>query len=184
MKNILVVSGHSDLTRSTANKRIIERLQSGLSNVMVRDLAADYDNNPIDVVTEQAELVKADVIVFQYPIHWYGMPAILKRYIDDVFAYGFAYGTGGDKLHGKKVIFSFTAGVGAELYNGKDFSTIEDLVKPLQDTAKFAGLEWQVPVFTGGALYIPGVNSEADLAAVQVKADNHAERLIKQIQAL
>ncbi|WGE82899.1 NAD(P)H-dependent oxidoreductase [Actinobacillus equuli] len=184
MKNVLVISGHSNLSHSTANAHILKRLESEIGNVQVRDLAGLYGNQAIDVATEQASLVQADVVVFQYPMHWYSIPAILKRYFDDVFAYGFAYGTGGDKLHGKKVIFSYTVGGGEEAYNGELFHRLDDLLAPLKDTAKFSGLVWQAPVHSSGMLYIPGVSSEEDLAQVQAKADDHANRLIKQIQSL
>lgn len=184
MKNVLVISGHSNLSHSTANARILKRLESEISNVQVRDLAALYGNQAIDVATEQTALEQANVIVFQYPMHWYSIPAILKRYFDDVFAYGFAYGTGGDKLHGKKVIFSYTVGGAEEVYNGELFHRLDDLLAPLKDTAKFSGLVWQDPVHSSGMIYIPNVNSADDLAQVQAKADEHADRLIKQIQSL
>ncbi|SUT93682.1 NAD(P)H-dependent oxidoreductase [Actinobacillus lignieresii] len=184
MKNVLVISGHSNLSHSTANARILKRLENEIANVQVRDLAGLYGNQEMDIAAEQAALVQADVVVFQYPMYWYSVPAILKRYFDEVFTYGFAYGTNGDKLHGKKVIFSYTVGGAEDGYNGELFHRFDDLLAPLKDTAKFSGLVWQAPVHSSGMLYIPGVSSEDDLAQVQAKADEHAERLIKQIQSL
>ena len=45
-----------------------------------------------DVEDEQAKLRQADAIVFQFPIWWFSFPAILKGWVDRVFAYGLAYG--------------------------------------------------------------------------------------------
>ena len=47
-----------------------------------------------DIADEQRKLLWADVVILQFPMWWYGMPAILKGWVDRVFAYGFAYGVG------------------------------------------------------------------------------------------
>jgi NAD(P)H dehydrogenase (quinone) len=46
---------------------------------------------PDDILVEQKHVQAADILTFLYPIWWTSMPAILKGYIDRVFAYGFAY---------------------------------------------------------------------------------------------
>jgi NAD(P)H dehydrogenase (quinone) len=45
-----------------------------------------------DITAEQAKLRWADTVVLQFPLWWYGMPAILKGWFDRVFVKGFAYG--------------------------------------------------------------------------------------------
>lgn len=45
-----------------------------------------------DIAAEQAKLRWADTVVLQFPLWWYGMPAILKGWFDRVFVKGFAYG--------------------------------------------------------------------------------------------
>ena len=45
-----------------------------------------------EVREEQAKLRKADAVVVQFPLWWYGMPAILKGWFDRVFVSGFAFG--------------------------------------------------------------------------------------------
>jgi len=47
-----------------------------------------------EVAEEQRRLLWADAVILHFPIWWYGMPAILKGWIDRVYAYGFAYGVG------------------------------------------------------------------------------------------
>lgn len=46
-----------------------------------------------DIADEQEKLLWADTVIFQFPLWWFGMPAILKGWIDRVYASGFAYGT-------------------------------------------------------------------------------------------
>ena len=45
-----------------------------------------------DVASEQHKLLAADAVIFHFPLWWFGMPAILKGWVDRVFAYGLAYG--------------------------------------------------------------------------------------------
>lgn len=47
---------------------------------------------PEDVRAEQAKLRQAGAVVVQFPLWWYGMPAILKGWFDRVFISGFAFG--------------------------------------------------------------------------------------------
>lgn len=107
-----------------------------------------------------------------------------KAKLDDVWTYGFAYGTGGDKLHGKKLFVSTTTGSPAEGYNGQTVPLIETLVKPVEASALYSGFVWQGVEPLYGQLYIPGVSSEADLARVQQKAREHAAKLIAKIEKL
>jgi NAD(P)H dehydrogenase (quinone) len=47
-----------------------------------------------DLMREQQRFLKADLVVWLYPIWWGGMPAILKGWFDRVLAFGFAYADG------------------------------------------------------------------------------------------
>src|SRR5688572_22145541 len=47
-----------------------------------------------DIAAEQQKLLWADAVIFQFPMWWFSMPAILKGWVERVFAYGFAYGVG------------------------------------------------------------------------------------------
>ncbi|MDI3403728.1 NAD(P)H-dependent oxidoreductase [Streptomyces cavernicola] len=45
-----------------------------------------------DIRAEQRKLDWADVVVFQFPLWWFGPPAILKGWFDRVLVQGFAFG--------------------------------------------------------------------------------------------
>ena len=47
-----------------------------------------------DVKDEQQKLLWADAVILQFPLWWFSMPAILKGWVDQVYAYGFGYGVG------------------------------------------------------------------------------------------
>jgi NAD(P)H dehydrogenase (quinone) len=67
-----------------------------------------------DIKEEQQKLLWADFVIFQFPIWWYSVPAILKGWFDRVFASGFVYS--GEKrydaggLRGRKAMLSVTTG--------------------------------------------------------------------------
>lgn len=45
-----------------------------------------------DVDAEQHKILQADAVVLLFPLWWFGMPAIMKGWVDRVWAYGLAYG--------------------------------------------------------------------------------------------
>ena len=46
---------------------------------------------PADVRREIDDVLWADFVMFQLPLWWFGLPAILKGWMDRVFAYGALY---------------------------------------------------------------------------------------------
>lgn len=90
MSNILIVSGHTDLNESVANKTILEEISNKLPKAEVDYLDKLYPDYKIDVKAEQEKLVKADVIVLQFPILWYSMPSIMSKWMEDTFENGFS----------------------------------------------------------------------------------------------
>ncbi|XP_039186870.1 NAD(P)H dehydrogenase [quinone] 1 isoform X3 [Crotalus tigris] len=47
-----------------------------------------------DILSEMEKLAAADLVLFQFPLHWFGLPAILKGWFDRVLVQGFAYSYG------------------------------------------------------------------------------------------
>ena len=99
MKNILIISGHPALRdNSFANKIIMEDLEKLLPEATFDCLSDLYPDYRIDVEAEQKKLVAADIIVLQFPIFWYSMPALLAKWMEEVFVHGFSHGTTGKAL--------------------------------------------------------------------------------------
>ncbi|MGR9459430.1 NAD(P)H-dependent oxidoreductase (plasmid) [Rhizobium leguminosarum] len=73
-----------------------------------------------DIAAEQAKLSDADLVIFQFPVWWFGMPAILKGWADRVFARGFAYLSGRKydtgMFKGKLAMVAATTGTSADTY--------------------------------------------------------------------
>lgn len=58
---------------------------------------------PADVAAEQARIDRANAIVLVYPVFWWSMPALLKGWIDRVFANGWAFDFSHDAKLAKKL---------------------------------------------------------------------------------
>ncbi|BCG57390.1 NAD(P)H-dependent oxidoreductase [Paenibacillus sp. URB8-2] len=74
-----------------------------------------------DIKEEQEKLLWADFVIFQFPLWWYSVPAILKGWFDRVFASGFVYGQGIGRydqggLKGRKAMVSTTTGSPRQAY--------------------------------------------------------------------
>lgn len=100
MKNILIVSGHPELTHSVANATILDEVATALPDAEIRRLDWLYPDGRFNIAAEQESLLRADVIVWQFPFSWYGLPGLMKQWLDEVFVHGFAHGSTA-KLGGK-----------------------------------------------------------------------------------
>ena len=185
MKNILVISGHSDLNNSFANKTILAELNKLLPEAEYVYLDKLYLDFRIDVAREQERLLKADVIVWQFPVFWYSMPSMLHRWLEEVFVNGFSHGPTGDKLKGKKLLLSFTSGAPEEMYShgGRQGYSIDELMPPFKQTAVLCQLEWCGYIYTGGMSYA-NRSDEQKLKEMHAKAIVHANRLVEELQKL
>ncbi|MCD7061321.1 NAD(P)H-dependent oxidoreductase [Pelagibacterium xiamenense] len=77
--------------------------------------ASDTGTLPTDVESAIVKLERADLVVFQFPLWWWSVPAILKGWFDRVFAWGRVYSSGKrypDRGHfkGKRALVSVTTG--------------------------------------------------------------------------
>ncbi|WP_026182870.1 NAD(P)H-dependent oxidoreductase [Leeia oryzae] len=149
---ILLVYAHRHPASSVINKALLG-VANQLSNVTVHDLMSRYPDYQIDVAQEQQLLLNHDVIVLQFPFYWYSTPAILKEWLDAVLSYGFAYGSGGDKLRGKRLMIATTTGGPADAYQAGGYNqfTLSELLRPLQATANLAGMNY-LPIFSASGV--------------------------------
>ncbi|ROI10931.1 flavodoxin family protein [Kaistella haifensis] len=140
----LIILGHPNFDKSLANKTIVEALLKSNINIEVRNIASLYPDYNIDAKKEQEILMKHKTIIFQYPIYWYNMPAILKQWFDIVLEYGFAYGRNGDKLKGKNFIPSFTVGAPENEYRtlGEHHFRVYEFCKNLEQTAYYIQMNY------------------------------------------
>ena len=170
MKNILIVSGHTDLSDSVANKKILDILTAQLPQSRQVHLDKLYPDFVIDVRAEQEKLIWADIVVLQFPVFWFSAPSILHRWMEQTFLHGFSHGSAGDKLRGKKMVISCTSGAPAEALDW------DAILQFLRATAQVTGMEYMGTVVTGDVSYALRQDTEL-LKEINRKAAEHAARL-------
>lgn len=160
---ILVLVAHPQIEHSRVAARLM-RCAAGLgARVAVRDLYALYPDYWIDAAAEQAALAPARLVVWLHPIHWYGMPPLMKLWLDEVFAFGWAYGPGGLALRGKDLWLAASTGGPEESYRpgGYNRHFFDAFLPPYEQTAALTGMRWLPPLLLHGAHRV----AEAELQA-------------------
>ncbi|QWG36543.1 general stress protein (plasmid) [Bacillus mycoides] len=134
MKTMLIVA-HPNLGISRANARILALVKER-SDFTVHDLYLTYPDWNIDIKREQQLLLEHDRIVILFPLHWYSVPAMLQKWLEDVIEFGWAFGPGGDKLKDKEFILAITTGGAREYYqkDGINLFPVEELIRPFEVT--------------------------------------------------
>ncbi|MFF1449862.1 NAD(P)H-dependent oxidoreductase [Streptomyces sp. NPDC058274] len=118
-----------------------------------------------DIRREQEKLLHADTLVVQFPLWWFGMPAILKGWFDRLFIQGFAqgipdpdtgralrYGDGG--LSGRRAFVLTTVGANAATTGPRGIhGDINDTLFPLlHGTLWYTGMSVLPPLVVNGAV--------------------------------
>jgi len=151
VSRVLVLFAHPALEKSRVNRRLAAEV-AGLEGVTFHDLYEAYPDFDVDVRREQALLGAHDVVVLQHPFFWYSTPAPVKQWEDLVLEHGWAYGSGGQALRGKRLLSTITTGGRETAYreDGLNRFTIRQLLAPLEQTAVLCGMEYLPPFVVHG----------------------------------
>ncbi|QDU84673.1 General stress protein 14 [Planctomycetes bacterium Pla163] len=146
-RRVLVLFAHPALARSRVNRALVEAARR-VAGVTVHDLYEAYPDFDVDVPREQALMLEHDVVVCQHPLFWYSTPALVKQWFDLVLEHGWAYGTGGDALHGTYWLQAVSTGGPLTSYaaDGLNRYTLDELLRPVERTAALCGMR-TLPAF-------------------------------------
>jgi glutathione-regulated potassium-efflux system ancillary protein KefF len=149
---IRVLAAHPNWRESRVNRRMAEAA-GAVPGVAVSDLYTLYPDYDIDVATEQAQAEAAELIVLLHPIQWYSMPPLMKLWLDDVLAYGWAYGHGGTALQGKDLWLVATTGGPESSYHPQSYNRyfFDAFMPPYEQTAALCGMRFLPPLVLHGA---------------------------------
>lgn len=143
---ILVIVTHPYMDKSVINKRWIEVLSKYPETFHIHELHKVYPDEKIDVEAEQKLISKFDKIVFQFPIFWFNCPPFLKKYLDEVFTHGWAYGSESVyRVGGKQVALAVSAGINENDYKreGRYGYTLEEILRPFEVTFKYVHADYR-----------------------------------------
>ncbi|KAF1010271.1 MAG: Glutathione-regulated potassium-efflux system ancillary protein KefF [Pseudomonas fluorescens] len=117
-----------------------------------------------DIQGELEKLLWADMLILNFPMFWFSVPAMLKGWIDRVLVSGVCYGgkrfydQGG--LAGKKALVTVTLGGREHMFGeGAIHGPLEDMLRPiLRGTLAYVGFEVLAPFV---AWHVPYISDEA-----------------------
>lgn len=130
MKTIVIV-GHPDLSTSVVNRLWVEALRpfEGESlKVHLLDEAL-MEHGVFDLKKEQDLLEQYDRIVLQFPFYWYMPPAIMKLWMDTVWAQGWAWGDCPHALKGKLIEAAVSCGAPEVAFTQTSLETYLSFIK-------------------------------------------------------
>jgi glutathione-regulated potassium-efflux system ancillary protein KefF len=170
---IVVLVAHPRLEHSRVNRSLMRAAQAlPPGRVQVRNLYRLYPDYLIDVDAERAALATARLVVWQFPFQWYGLPPLLKLWLDEVFGFGRAYGPGGNALRGKDLWLAASTGGPEQSYRPDGYNRyfFDAFLHPYEQTAALVGMRWLPPLLLHGA-------HRAEAALLDRHAALFAERL-------
>lgn len=170
----LLVFAHPALERGRVNPGMAEAA-AALPGVTLHDLYEAYPDFTIDVRAEQKRLWKHDLIVLQFPLYWFSMPALLKEWLDLVWVRDFAFGSV-RKLAGRTLMCAVSTGSNRDAYgeDGLYRYSMDEFLRPLQHTAEYCGLTWAEPFVLHGR----EAASPVDLARGVARYREHLGRVL------
>ena len=183
MSKILLIVAHPNIETSLGSKTIVDHFMSLHPDTELDELYKLYPDFKINIKKEQEKLLKADFIILQFPMFWYNAPALMRKWFEDVLEHGFAYGSKGKALQGKKLIVSITTGSPVEEYRegGIQSFTIDDLTKGFHQLANLCSMKWSGFIVTGNISPFLRDNLE-QLTAIKNKLKQHAEELSEKVK--
>lgn len=151
MDSILVLFAHPRFEKSRVNRALLSALQ-GQPGITVHDLYEAYPDFNVDTEREQELLLAHRIIVWHYPLFLYGAPALVKQWMDLVLEHGWAHGSGGHHLEGKRALVTITSGGTRESYSHGGFNrhTMPELLFPLEQAARLCRMNWLPPFVVQG----------------------------------
>lgn len=134
----LVILVHPDMENSKINKKWKEELEKHPDKITIHELYKEYPDWNINIEKEQELITKHDNIIFEFPLYWYSSPPILKKWLDDVLSFNWAYGNE-YRLKGKNIGFAVSVGGPEKEYSktGSVRFSMDEILVPFEATVKY-----------------------------------------------
>ncbi len=156
MANIFIIDGHQKYTFSKGklSKTLAKEMKRVLSpHHKVKETAIEKGYN---IKEEQEKFLWADTVIYQFPVFWFGPPAPLKQYMQDVYEHGVLF-AGSDKGYGQGGLLTDKTYMLSTTWNsplsafGHDFwasiNTPDEALTAFHHTQSFLGMK-RLPSFS------------------------------------
>ncbi len=113
-----------------------------------------------DLEAEMGKVEWCDLMIWQFPLWWFSVPAVLKGWVDRVFAMGRFYGSGRfyetGVCTGKRAMLSLTTGGGEEHYRPGGFNgDMMSILRPIhRGMLQFVGFDVLAPQIVYGPAHM------------------------------
>lgn len=137
MKSTLVLFAHPYLEYSNSNRELLNFYERH-HHFAFRDLYEEYPDFHISAFKERKRLKNYERIIFHFPLIWFGVPPLLKLWIDEVLNRSWLHSDQDNPLEGKEIFILVTTG-GKERSFGKNCTyeyTVEELISGLTVSLK------------------------------------------------
>lgn len=124
-----------------------------------------------DIEAELRKMEECDLMIWQFPLWWFGLPGILKGWVDRVFVMGRTYG--GERFYengafkGKRTMLSLTTGGPEAAYKKGGWNgDIHSVLRPIErGILRFTGWEVLAPNIVYAPVRVTRDERSAALAA-------------------
>jgi NAD(P)H dehydrogenase (quinone) len=133
--------------------------------------ATEHGGFAAGIESEMIKLEGCDLMLWQFPLWWFGLPAVLKGWVDRVFAMGRVYGGGHiyetGRFRGKRAMLSLTTGGPEEAYRKGGFNgDIAAILRPIhRGILQFVGFDVLAPQIVYGPARMTDAERKEHLAA-------------------
>lgn len=184
MSKTLVIAAHPNIAQSAVNKRWLAQLRRYSERFTVHELYAAYPDGKIDIAAEQRLADAHQALVLQFPVYWFNCPPLLKQWLDDVLTYGWAYGSQGKALAGKKTAIAVSLGTPAADYTreGAVGCTVAEALRPFELSLRYCNADYR-PMFAFHTIDSNAGYTEAALQAIEQSAADYVAWLDALAQA-
>jgi len=162
-----------------------------LKQQMEEMYASEVNGFAPDIKGEIEKVEWCDLMIWQFPLWWFSVPAILKGWVDRVFAMGLAYGQGRayekGVFRGKRALLSITTGGSGEAFaekgnppqispGGHGFhGDIHGILRPIQrGILRFTGFDVLRPHIVYGPVRLTDEQRRQHLDAYAIRLRNIA----------
>ena len=134
-----------------------------------------------EVESEIKKMEGCDLMIWQFPLWWFGLPAALKGWVDRVFAMGRTYGGGHfyetGVFRGKRAFLSLTTGGPEEAYRTGGFNgDIAAILRPIhRGMLQFIGFDVLAPQIVYGPVHLTDEERRQQLATYTARLQRIAD---------
>ena len=129
-----------------------------------------------DLRRYQDAILNVDIVLLCFPLWWGGFPAMLKGWIDRVYASGVSYGGGRafatGVMAGKRLLLVLTTG--AEAFSNENFGPLDQVLYPIHRCfAEFVGYSVLPDFVVHAPARISNSARQSELSRLQTHLDTH-----------